>query len=628
MTVTRAETQLATHPPSRREGGKGARRERWPFSWLPALLPVRLALAATFGIIIAVTAAALVLALEGGRQNTAELVSDRSERIIDSIVERVRLHLEPAHDQAVFLAGLISDGVVDPNQERDLTAFLTAALAGAPQVAAVAVIRTDLRQIRVERQGAEVVVRTVDMHTVPGITEAFDLARAAGGPVWGELLWSERLSQPMVNIRTPLWHQGSFVGVLLTTVTVAELSKFLTRTRDRLGAGAFILYGRELVLAHVALTRAPPPFKSDHPLPSIAEIGDPVLASIWGERRELGALGAVVGSEGGHAVDVNGTRHIFLYRAIDGYSDQPWLIGTHLPLDSIGGEVRRLETVTWIALAAVLAAIAAAWLIGQAIEKPILRLARGAEAISKLDLTNAQRLDGSGLRELDQAIAAHNALVGTVRSFATYVPEALVRRLMAQGQEVAALDERMLTVMFTDIVGFAGIAELLSPTATTSFLNEHFRLLAACIEPEAGTIDKYIGDSLMAFWGAPEPQPDHAERASRAAIAMRAMVVADNLSRRSRGLVPVRMRIGIHSGPTIVGNIGSPGRINYTIVGDTVNMAQRIESVAADYMADDDEVIVLVSEAVAQAAATCPARLIGEHTLSGRRGRTRIFRLD
>ena len=130
----------------------------------------------------------------------------------------------------------------------------------------------------------------------------------------------------------------------------------------------------------------PCPFRPDRPLPTVAEIGDPVLASIWGKRHELGALGAVVGSKVGHAIDVGGTRYVFLYRNLDGYSDQPWLIGAYLPLDSIGGEVRRLELVTWIGLAAVLAAITAAWMIGHAIEKPILRLARGAEAIRRLDL--------------------------------------------------------------------------------------------------------------------------------------------------------------------------------------------------------------------------------------------------
>ena len=143
------------------------------------------------------------------------------------------------------------------------------------------------------------------------------------------------------------------------------------------------------------------------------------------------------------------------------------------------------------------------------------------------------------------------------------------------------------------------LAEHLSTPETAAFLNDHFRLLAICVEAEGGTIDKFIGDSLMAFWGAPDAQLDHAARACRAA---RAIAAADRMRTiaidASKGVKPVRIRVAIHTGPTIVGNIGAPGRINYTIIGDTVNIAQRIENIAKEHMTADDEVVVLVSEVV------------------------------
>jgi class 3 adenylate cyclase len=109
------------------------------------------------------------------------------------------------------------------------------------------------------------------------------------------------------------------------------------------------------------------------------------------------------------------------------------------------------------------------------------------------------------------------------------------------------------------------------------FLNHHFALVAKCVEAEGGTVDKYIGDSVMAFWGAPEPQPDHTERACRAAIGVSIALKSDNMARKREGKPPVRVRIGVHTGEVVVGNIGAPGRINYTIVGDTVNAASRLE---------------------------------------------------
>ena len=145
-------------------------------TWLPRRFSIRLALAATSGVTIAVTAAALFLALESGRQNTSDLVRDRSDRIIAAIVDRTRLHLDPARDQSCFLARMVADGTLDPSDEPAFIRHLSAALAGTPQVATLSIIRTDLRQIRVERQGDEVVARSINMRTVPGLHEAFEMA--------------------------------------------------------------------------------------------------------------------------------------------------------------------------------------------------------------------------------------------------------------------------------------------------------------------------------------------------------------------------------------------------------------------------------------------------------------------
>ena len=236
---------------------------------------------------------------------------------------------------------------------------------------------------------------------------------------------------------------------------------------------------------------------------------------------------------------------------------------------------------------------------------------------------------GSRLRELDEAIGAYNSLIATLHWFETYVPRRLVKQLMAQGEQATALVERDVTVLFTDIVDFTSLAERLSASDAATFLNDHFRLLAACVEAEGGTIDKYIGDSLMAFWGAPELQMDHSVRACRAAGAIAAAIVGDNRRRRELGLPSVQIRIGIHAGPAMVGNIGAPGRINYTLVGDVVNTAQRIEDAAKDFMTDDDEAVVLISDVVQRSVGPeFSAQPIGQHILRGRHAATNVFRLE
>ena len=183
--------------------------------------------------------------------------------------------------------------------------------------------------------------------------------------------------------------------------------------------------------------------------------------------------------------------------------------------------------------------------------------------------------------------------------------------------------------MFTDIAGFTSHAEGRPAQEVAEFLNNHFALLADSIEAEGGTVDKFIGDAVMAFWGAPEAQADHAERACRAALSIVDAVHADNQRRQAEGQPAIRVRVGLHSGPVIVGNIGAPGRINYTIVGDTVNTCQRLEQLGKTAGPRDAEVVVLVSAATA--ALVGPGFTLvraGKHQVPGRRGRVEIFRLE
>src|SRR3546814_422445 len=156
----------------------------------------------------------------------------------------------------------------------------------------------------------------------------------------------------------------------------------------------------------------------------------------------------------------------------------------------------------------------------------------------------------------------------------------------------------------------------------------HSALGAAAIEASGGTLDKYMGDAVMAFWGAPDDQPDHAERACRAALEIMRAVVADNRARKARGLAPVRLRIGVHSGAAIVGNIGAPGRVNYTLIGDTVNVANRLEAYGKEESAGEGGAAILMSAATrAQLGPTWQVANLGEHPMRGRAGKIGVFRL-
>lgn len=165
------------------------------------------------------------------------------------------------------------------------------------------------------------------------------------------------------------------------------------------------------------------------------------------------------------------------------------------------------------------------------------------------------------------------------RSFEAYFPPSVVRKIMANpGMITAAGQKKELTIMFTDIKSFTTYSSTMSPDQIQKMLNEYFGAMVDIVFKYEGTVDKFIGDGLMVFFGDPEPQPDHAIRCVKAAIEMQ-LKCRDLKSRwEKEGPFPLRVRIGINSGPVVVGNMGSSRRLSYTALGSDVNLAQRLES--------------------------------------------------
>jgi class 3 adenylate cyclase len=255
-------------------------------------------------------------------------------------------------------------------------------------------------------------------------------------------------------------------------------------------------------------------------------------------------------------------------------------------------------------------------------------LDRAARRIKDLSLQDAPTLPPSRIREMNDAGQAFNAMVTTLRWFETYVPRSLVRRLMHQGEgDFGRSVQRDVTVMFTDIVGFTPTSEQMSAEETAALLNDHFAEVGACIDAQGGTIDKYIGDAVMAFWGAPEEQSDHAVRACRAALAIRAAVEASNKVKAKTGKPPLHLRIGLHSGPVIVGNIGAPQRVNYTMVGDSVNISHRLEELGRGLPDPNSAVTIIISRATQDAASVREAEDLGPQQIRGRREALKVYRL-
>jgi adenylate cyclase len=208
--------------------------------------------------------------------------------------------------------------------------------------------------------------------------------------------------------------------------------------------------------------------------------------------------------------------------------------------------------------------------------------------------------------------------------FSQYVSRTLVERLIAD-PALARLggERRELTVLFSDIRGFSGFAESLPPEILAGFLNEYLTPMTDLVLGSAGTLDKYIGDAVMAVWGAPIDQADHARRACKTALAMLDALGPLNQRWRAEGLPEITIGIGINTGPMAVGNMGSEARFDYTVLGDAVNLGARLEALTKDY-----HVAILVGpDTVAAAGDDLVFREIDMVRVKGRDGVARVYEL-
>ncbi|MFL5005193.1 MAG: adenylate/guanylate cyclase domain-containing protein [Microvirga sp.] len=261
---------------------------------------------------------------------------------------------------------------------------------------------------------------------------------------------------------------------------------------------------------------------------------------------------------------------------------QGWQLAIVVPEAEFLGPID--ETIRNAAIGLVLFVIVAS-LIGilagrRFVAVPIARLVDDLALIERFELEAVPRR-ASWLREIDRLSAALVRMSAGLADFAKFIPTDLVRSLLAEGiRAEPGGTRREVTVLFSDLAGFTGLSERLGD-GIVPVVSSYLDLASTAIAAENGTIDKFIGDAVMAFWGAPRPDAEQALHACSAALAIAASV--DRIALPPDLSDELRVRIGIESGPAVVGNIGSSTRLNYTALGDTVNLASRLEGVNKIY---------------------------------------------
>jgi class 3 adenylate cyclase len=421
---------------------------------------------------------------------------------------------------------------------------------------------------------------------------------------------------------------GALLGVVVLKLRGESLADMVgalsedERGKGRLGHG-FLVDEYGVIISHT---------DSDLRFSSLTTLSPEVLKLPVFDRRFSSAIQSLGRDELGRAMirapkqghsgytDAQGEGHIVGFAPM---KTRPWTVGFELPeaqfslpLDSLIRSA--LVSVLLVSLGVSVLAL----LLVRGLVRPVLELTRAARAVQRGDFAPPQ-VPVRTEDELGVLARSFNTMVAGLaerereRDIFGRVVSPEVREKLLGGELRLGGETRQVAVLFSDIRGFSSLSERMDPQGVVALLNEYLTEMAEAVRPYQGYINNFIGDAIVVIFGAPLVQPDIERRAVRAALAMQARLAVLNARRIARGDFPIETGIGICAGEVVAGQIGSPERLLYTVIGDTVNVAARLEALTKDY----PEHSILVNLAVARAVRDEPGLRIeslGPVRLKGR----------
>ena len=400
---------------------------------------------------------------------------------------------------------------------------------------------------------------------------------------WTDVYVFHSARTPGITASLPYFDgEGGFRGVFGIDVALMDLSHFLAGLKIGRRGKAFILDGRRRLVA----------------VPDVADLLVRVRGADGTWRTELRkiqdspqkALAALAGDENFQAgwdrpgrrsfgFVHDGERYLATLEPVSGKIGSDWLVGVVVPEDDFLGDIKRTMLLTILGIGgAMLISFLLALAVSRVLARSMRKLVRESSRIRDLAFAPSAA-STSFFKEVHDVLTAFEEMKSGLRSFEKYVPSKLVRLLLAKRIEpVYGGRDKELTIFFSDIRDFTPLCETMDGQELARKFGDYLSAVTDCIQNEAsqGIVDKYIGDSVMAFWGAPEEVEWHAGKACRAALGCLAAV--EELKKADPHFPDFHTRIGVHTARVIVGNFGSSERLNYTCIGDGVNLAGRLES--------------------------------------------------
>lgn len=332
-------------------------------------------------------------------------------------------------------------------------------------------------------------------------------------------------------------------------------------------------------------------------------------------------------------LDLPDDRYVTLFKFQDLLGEEPATVVLQRSLSAELSAAEELENyLVLISLAALAAATLVALWIARGVSQPVLQLAAHTKLVAAGDYATRVTLERAD--ELGQLATAFNEMSSglaerdLVRDLLDKnVSPEVAAQLMRDGATLGG-EEREVTILFADLRGFTTLSEKLPPRELLTLLNRYLDRMSAAIEREGGVIDKFIGDAIMALFGAPMPQGDAADRALAAALGMERALAALNAEFAAEGHPPLGIGIGVNTARVVAGNIGSHRRLNYSVIGDGVNVAARIESLTRTPDFHTNIITTAATLGALRDARTCSQRPLGTVTVKGRAEPVEIFAVD
>ncbi|MFK4499012.1 adenylate cyclase [Bradyrhizobium japonicum] len=382
--------------------------------------------------------------------------------------------------------------------------------------------------------------------------------------------------EPGYTLRTPL-REGRR-GVIAGDLLLNRFEDMLAEQKLGQSGLAFLFNDAGRIVGHPEMNRlmAEIPERQDD-LPQIGALRLPALVPVVRSWRDGGAAQQFF-------ADASGRTYVAAVHRLETAGSANIRMAMVAPLDEFYAQIiDERRTLFALALAFVGATLPFAFWLGSLMAQPLRKLADETDAIQRFEITERPRVH-SVIAEIEELGRSVFTMRSVVRSFASFIPRQIVRQLIETGSSLSlGGSRREVTVLFTDVADFTAKTERADPSQVMIHTSRYFAVLSDEIMRYQGTIDKYIGDAVMAFWNAPADDPDHTVNACRAILACLAANEALNKEFRREGWPPYDTRFGLHVGDAVVGNIGSSDRMNYTALGATINLASRLEGLNKNY---------------------------------------------